>query len=308
MMAAPADVRAFVAANDLTSRSRWRASGRTALIAALYAGLVGIGYAADHWAVWILVWTVQGCILVGSYSAMHEAAHGTLYPGRGVNRVAGVLWASTILMNWSLWRSFHLEHHAHTGSDADPKLKHKRVITHPAGYVALPIGGLLFLAEFFAQSLVSLTGKMPDYVRSTERQAAIRRDAVVLLAVVAGIVAAAALAPGVLLRVWVFPLVATYCVVLPATGMSEHYGCATEGSPFETTRSVVSNRPFRFLVWNNNYHAVHHLVPAVPFHHAPELHAFIESRTVHLAPSYTAFHLGILGECRRGRRRVAAPT
>jgi fatty acid desaturase len=303
-MAAPADVRAFVAARELTSRSRWRATGRTLVIAGLYAALVIFGYAVDRWPVWVLIWASQGCILVGSYSAMHEAAHGTLYPGRSVNRIAGVLWASTILMNWSLWRSFHLEHHAHTGSDQDPKVKHKRTITHPAGYIALPIGGLLFLGEFFVQSLGTLTGKMPEYVRSTGRHDAIRRDALVLVAVVVGLATAAVLAPGLLLRAWVLPLVATYCVVLPATGMTEHYGCPTEGSPLDTTRSVVSNRAFRYLVWNNNYHAVHHLMPSVPFHHAAELHGYIESRTQHLSPSYVAFHRGVLRDCRRRATRL----
>src|SRR5436309_2254646 len=77
-----------------------------------------------------------------------------------------------------------------------------------------------------------------------------------------------AMVPSIVLHVWVAPMLVTFCVILPMTGMSEHYGCALGGEVFDTTRSVVSNRAFRFLVWNNNFHVVHHLVPAVPFHHA----------------------------------------
>lgn len=298
-MAVPADVRAFVAANGLTSRSNWRATGRTAVVVASYATATAAGLALDNPVTWLAIWLFQGCVLVGSYSAMHEASHGTLYGSSRANRILGSAWASTILVNWSLWRSFHLEHHAHTGTDQDPKLRYRLDITNPLQYLLLPLGGLAFMGQLWFQSLGTVFGRYPSFVRTRTGRAAIRRDGVVLLLITAVLVTAAVAAPGLLLRAWIVPLLIAVGVALPATGMTEHYHCSLGGDVFDTTRSVVSNRLFRFLVWNNNFHTVHHLLPAVPFHHAPAVHRYIADQTVHLEPSYVRFHLGVLRSCVR---------
>jgi fatty acid desaturase len=71
----------------------------------------------------------------------------------------------------------------------------------------------------------------------------------------------------------------------------------------------VSNRAFRFLVWNTNYHVEHHLIATVPYHHAHELHGYIEGRSRFVARSYTAFHLDIIRSCRQQRvARIAEPS
>jgi fatty acid desaturase len=297
-MAVPADVRAYVSEHGLTERSSWKASGRTLAVVGLYAGLSVLGFAVHRWPAWLAIWFAQGCILVGSYSAMHEAAHSTLYPSRWANRLAGPIWASTILVNWSLWRSFHLEHHAHTGTDTDPKLKHRFTITNPWQYLLLPLGGLAFMGELWLQSAGTLFGRMPGYVRRGAGHRAIRFDAAVLLLVTAGLAVGVVSAPGVVIPLWLAPMLVTFCIALPATGMSEHYGCAFGGEVFNTTRTVLSNPVFRFLVWNNNFHAEHHLVASVPFSQAPKLHAYIAPRLNHVSPSYVAFHRDILRSCR----------
>ena len=296
----PADVRDHIAQHHLTERSSWRASGRTAVIVALYAGLAWTGFRLQSWAAWVAIWLVQSCILVGSYSAMHEAAHATLYRSRRANRVAGAVWALTILTNWSMWRSFHLEHHAHTGIEGDPKLKYRFTVTRRVQYLLLPIGGLAFMGELWVASLGTLFGRFPAYVRTSGPRTAIRLDAALLLGTTVAAVAGTVVAPAVVIPLWIAPLVFT-SATLTATGMSEHYGCALGGEVFETTRSVVSNRAFRFLVWNNNFHAGHHLAPAVPFHHAPALHRFIEPRVQHLSRSYARFHADVLRSCGRDR-------
>jgi fatty acid desaturase len=162
------------------------------------------------------------------------------------------------------------------------------------------------MGQLWVESLGTLFGRFPDYVRTRTGRRAIQLDAAVLAGVSALLVAGTIAAPGLVLRLWLAPLLVTFCGVLPATGMSEHYGCALEGDAFATTRTVLSNRAFRFLVWNNNFHVVHHLLPSVPFHQAPKLHAYIEPRLQHLSPSYLAFHGGILAAC--GRRPVAVPS
>jgi fatty acid desaturase len=294
------DVRAYVAEHDLTSRSPWRSTARTTVIVLLYAGSAAVAFSLERWFVWAAAWTLQSVILVGSYSAMHEAGHGTLYRSRRVNRVVGALWASTILMNWSLWRSFHLEHHAHTGGEGDPETRYRVDITRRWQYLLMPLGGLQVLGELWLGSLGTLAGRFPSYVRTRTGRAAIRVDAVILLGVTASMLFGLVVATGVLLRLWVAPFLLAACVVSPGTALNEHYGCDTSGDALQTSRTVLSNRIVRFLLWNGNYHAGHHLVPSVPFHHAPALHAYVAPHTGYIARSYTSFHLEVLRSC--GRR------
>jgi len=49
------------------------------------------------------------------------------------------------------------------------------------------------------------------------------------------------------------------------------------------------------LFWNANYHAEHHLLPAVPFHRLPKLHELVKDRLVHLDAGYAAAHRVIRG-------------
>ena len=300
-VAAPADLRGFAVDRGLTARSGRKATARTLAVASLYAALAAIGFVADRWLVWTAVWFVQSLVLVGSYSAMHEAGHGTLYRSKRANHAAGVVWASTILVNWSLWRSFHLEHHAHTAETDDPESKYKVDVTSRWQYLLLPLGGMQFLGDLWFGSLGTLVGRFPSYVRTRDGRRQIQREAWGLLAVTALAAWGAFVAPGVVVRLWLAPLLVMACITMPATALNEHYGCATSGGPLETSRTVISNRFVRFLLWNGNYHAGHHLLPSVPFHHAPELHEHLAPITAHVARSYTSFHLEVLRGCGRAR-------
>lgn len=298
---AVADLRGIAVEQGLTARSSGKATARTVAVALVYASLAAIGFLADRWIVWIAVWFVQSLVLVGSYSAMHEAGHGTLYRSKRANHIAGVLWASTILVNWSLWRSFHLEHHAHTAQADDPESKYKVDITSRWQYLLMPIGGLQFLGDLWFGSLGTLLGRFPAYVRTRTGRRQIRLEALGLLAVTGLAAWGVVLAPGLILRLWLAPLLVMACLTMPGTALNEHYGCATSGDALHTSRTVISNRLVRFLLWNGNYHAGHHLVPSVPFHHAPALHERLAPRAAYVARSYTAFHLDVLRNCGRTR-------
>jgi fatty acid desaturase len=305
-VAVPADVRAFVDDHGLTTRSSLRAGGHTAAVAVLYAAITAVGFLLDSGLVWAFVVVAQGYVLLGSYSAMHEAAHGNLFRTRRANRIACWFWSSSLLTNGSVWRSFHLEHHARTAGPDDPENRYKVDVTSPWQYLLMPLGGLQFFLVQLWESLGTLVGRFPIYVRQGANRRAMRLDALLHVALLVGIVVAAVIQPSLLLRLWGGAFLLVTCVLLPGTAINEHYRCAPSGDAFATTRTIVSNRLVRFLVWNSNYHVEHHLVANVPYHHAPELHAYLEPRLQHLAPSYTAFHLDVLRSCRPASV-VAAP-
>src|SRR5689334_21069974 len=105
---------------------------------------------------------------------MHDTCHGTMFRSKLANRVTGVFWSSTILANWSLYRSFHLEHHAHTAESDDPESKYKIDITRRSQYLLMPLGGLQFFGDLWFGSAGTVVGRYPRYVRTRVGRSAIR--------------------------------------------------------------------------------------------------------------------------------------
>ena len=303
-MPIPRDVIDFVAEHNLAAPSARRTNSRTAVVVATYAGAAWVGFTLDSLPVWILAWLVQAFILNGAAAAMHEAVHGNLYRSKAANRVAGVLWANAVLMNFSLYRAYHLQHHAHTRSDGDPEPQEEfgAAWQYVLGMLLL---GYLFIGGLWVTSLRAVLGTSPWYARTQARVRDIRVDGAVLLAFQAGVVIAAVLAPGIVLRLWLAPALIVLTGIAAVTALPEHYLCARVPDVFQSTRTTLSNPLFRYYFWNTNYHAGHHLYPGVPFHAAPRLHDRIADRIANIDRSYTSFHVGLL---RTLRSASSAPT
>ena len=71
-----------------------------------------------------------------------------------------------------------------------------------------------------------------------------------------------------LLWVWLLPL-AIGSPLLRLYLLCEHTLCPNSDDGFANTRTTISNPIVRFLMWNLPYHAEHHLLPNIPFHHLP---------------------------------------
>jgi fatty acid desaturase len=70
---------------------------------------------------------------------------------------------------------------------------------------------------------------------------------------------------------------------------------------------VRSHGPVRFVLWNSNYHAAHHLVPSVTYRYLPRLDDAVGERALHRSRSYFAFHAGQLSGVMPGRRSPRHP-
>lgn len=270
----------------MTRPSGARSAVRFAVAVALYAG-------AGRWLPLVLAWMVQAVVLTGMYSAMHEAAHRHLFTGRRANRVAGVLAGATILVDFSLYRTFHLQHHATTASadDPEPTAELRRLGSY-LGVVV--VAGPAFVVGLLVDLARTALGRQPRYVRTVAQRRAVLVDGLPLLAALAVAAVGLVLAPGPTLAWWLVPLAVTYSLPFIVTALPEHHGCDETDDPLGHTRTVRSNRLFRFLYWNNNFHAEHHLAPSVAYHRLPELHRHLEGRHRHLSRSYTAFHAGLV--------------
>jgi len=96
----------------------------------------------------------------------------------------------------------------------------------------------------------------------------------------------------VLLGYWC-PLVLYFPMVF-FTSIPEHYGCDEGSDLLRNTRSLSSNFLYRYVFWNGNYHAEHHVYPAVPSYNLPRLHALIGNHFKCQERSYVLFHLKVI--------------
>lgn len=290
----PADLRALVEAEQLQRATAIPSLVRSAVILGAYGAAAAVGLWAAHPVVWIAVWGFQAVVLNGAASALHEGAHGNLARHRGVNRVLGEFWGLLLPLNFSLYRAFHLEHHRRTRVEGDPEPQVEfRTVW---GYLALvPFLGRLAVLEMWWHSLLSLFGRFPFYVRTARQRRAIRFDAVLVLVVTVGMVAATVASPRLVLVLWGIPVLLS-SFVFTMTVVPEHYGCPPGPDQIESTRTVVSNRVFSYLYWENNFHTEHHLLPGVPYHRLRRVRAALGDRVLNTAPSYLRWHAGLARE------------
>lgn len=269
---------------------------------ALYAAVVALPFLIDSWWLRVPSWIVAGIIMAGLHSILHYCCHGTFVPGNRGNRVFGVLTGTLVLMNSGLYRAFHLTHHRLTGEAGDPEPD--GTFTRLRQYVsALP--NIDYLVAFARMSVASLWNRYPDFVKSPRERTAIRRDTLVMVAWIGVVSVATILWPWIVLNVYLIPLLIAGMVNF-LSALPEHYYAERSGNPWSNTNSVYTkSRWFRFLYWNSNYHAEHHLFPGVPSWKLPHVSKRVRKYLAHTETSYVAFHYKLLADLVRGRAALA---
>jgi fatty acid desaturase len=250
---------------------------------------------------WPSVLTVLVALfLVGSRQlglaiVMHEAAHRTLFTNRRLNDWAGNWFAGYwIFLSVELYRPYHLQHHAHTGSDRDPDLMLKHGFpTSPrsmARKVARDLFGvvglkrLLGTAGFLASAVWgkrARKGQAVTFMGTEVTRGAAARVLVgfpmTQLALLGGLWA---LGHPELYLLWAGAWLTTQNLVTRIRSIAEHAMTPATDDPFQNTRTVRAGWLARLFVAPNrvNHHLEHHLLMTVPHHQLPRLHAKLRER------------------------------
>lgn len=292
----------------LLVRPWWATPAQTVCSVGAYIALVVAGFMLDRLYVWIPIWAACGFILACALGAAHDCGHGTYATSRIVNRLAGAAWSSVILFNFTVYKYYHLEHHAKTGMDGDtePRGKFPSIWAYIA---SLPT--LSFFSAFWKMSLDIQRGQFPHFVRGERAKRDARIDNRILGGWVLSAILCTAMWPTIFLYGYWLPLLFYFPMVF-FTSLPEHYGCEDTTDGQRNTRSVTSNAVFRFFFWNGNFHAEHHLLPRVPSWNLPDLHKLLRGSLVHSETSYLRFHARLIWHLIVGAQqpsnRILSPT
>ncbi len=263
-----------------------RATLQLLFVAALFAGAGVFGTMANHPVAWLGQWVVQGLVMAGMLCAAHFCIHSTLW-GRPWDRYAGAVLCAPLLVNFSVFQNFHLEHHRHTGADDDPQPP--RVFSSVWRYLRRMFE-LRFIAKFGRWSINSLRGEFPYFVRSAKARKAVQQDAVLQLVWVLAMIALTVAFPHLMITnywiPWLFFIPSIFLVTV-----GEHYGCEKGDNVYRNTRTIGASRLLRLVLWDINFHGEHHIFPRMPGSSLAKLPPAIGLRFAYRQPSYLAFHV-----------------
>ena len=251
----------------------------------------------NHLAAWVATVAFGVCVLT-FFPLLHEAGHQTAFATSYANEFGVWLGALMMLQAPSFFREFHWEHHRSTQDpDTDPEISDAPEILDgfprdPFSYFFLVSGQFLMVGKLgftivCALLPASLWRRLFPFVRESQanRLAWESRCAILLIGSFAAI--GLSVIPGFTQILWGWPIAH---LLLGFYLMPEHTGLPNDGDQIHRTRTVISNRWIRALMWNMPYHAEHHADPGVPYHALPALHEELKPRLEHVSLGYWAFH------------------
>ena len=218
-----------------------------------------------------------GARQLGFAVLMHEAAHRSLFESKAVNDWAGQwLCAYPIWSDMTVYRPYHLQHHAHTGTQRDPDLG----LIRP-----FPITRASLKRKIW-RDLSGQTGvkfARAGWKRSVARwhDPAGRRAAIgVVVTNLLLLGALAAMGYAWLYLLWVGAWLTTHTLVTRIRSIAEHALTPNADDPLGNTRTTLGRWWERLLIAPNrvNYHLEHHLLMTVPHYKLPQMHVLLAER------------------------------
>ena len=256
----------------------------------VFASMALVGWSANPLTILVALFVIGGRQL-GCAIVMHEAAHRSFLSNRTWNdRVGNWLGAYPVFAEVLPYRNYHLVHHAHTGTPADPDV----ALTAP-----FPITRRSFARKAF-RDLSGQTGIQQIAAtvkrdlglgsKRTQRNQGLRSGekpdvgwhklapfAISNLAIAA---VPTAFGRPELYLLWLVALLTTYRLALRIRSIAEHAMTGPAEDPLRNTRTTLVRWWERLLLAPVfvNYHLEHHLLMTVPHYRLPQMHAILRDR------------------------------
>lgn len=254
----------------LRRRRPWKSVG---LILHAWAVIFG-SMAAVAWfpnpVTYLLAVMLIGSRQLGLAILMHDGAHGCLAHGQRLNMTLSQWFCAwPVFADTAAYRSYHLQHHAHTQRAEDPDL----ILSAP-----FPITRESYRRKFIRD----ITGQTGFQQRKAQFVAALRDPSGFWPRLGPQCLANAVLCAGLALAgvwwayplLWLVPLLTWMMVITRIRNIAEHAVVPDSADPFRNTRTTIASWIERAFIapYFVNYHLEHHLLFFVPCYNLPVLH------------------------------------
>lgn len=304
----------WVFRRDLIDADRLRElSARSDALGALQAashflaiGATGYALGLTYGTPWCVpVFVLHGMLLNYLYAAQHELIHRTAFKTRWLNDLVRQATGLLVIYPSGFDQKRHFQHHRYTKDvERDSELQNR--IPLAFGLYVKRIVGVHYWFNRIGLLVSHACGRVDEFYLSDDAKREVIREAHLYWAVYA-LVAAASVGfeSWAAVWYWLLPLLLTKSTH-QWHNLSEHSGLPNVPDIRDSTRTVHTWRPMRWLAWNMCYHADYHLFPGVPFHALPRLHQAVGGQLKAVAPGYFALHRELFRRVWRERSAAAA--
>ena len=242
------------------------------------SGALGFVLWGSWWAA--IPFAIYGVIYASSSdSRWHEAGHGTAFKTDWMNNALYEIASFMVCRESTPWRWSHTRHHSDTiivGRDPEIAVPRPPDI---AG-ILMSFFNLKGVPKEFGKMLLHCTGRLTaeeqTYIPEFAQRAVFFKARIYVLIYFS--VVGLAVYTGSILPLMYVGLPNFYgSWLMVVYGLTQHAGLAENVLDHRLNcRTVYLNRVHRYLYWNMNYHAEHHMFPLVPYHALPRLHALVK--------------------------------
>lgn len=208
---------------------------------------------------------ILGAAYARNLELMHECMHFTALRSSRANRFFGVLLGLPMLTSFEEWRRSHLRHHA------DVRNEFQFSFDKVDSWAELLRCWLML--DHYKNAYVNMVRSIGGGVdaHSSIRRAVNREYLLMATAHVAALTVTIVFQTAAVVWLWLLPLmvasIVNFHIQLP-----EHYECDTSSTQaLRNSRSIRASRTAAWFVNNNNFHAAHHWMAAMPIPKLPQL-------------------------------------
>ena len=273
-------------------------------IVVVYVSIIGM-FALVTWMpnpiLLVVAFFVIGALQHRISIVLHEAVHFLLFKNRKLNNVVGNLFLAYPIGFTLHYRKIHFAHHSDLGEDDDPDLVNYESYPNTAAFFFAMfmqnISGFNAMKQFL--EMIGLRKSTDPHLLAANIPKPSRWHLV-------GLVAAQLIIFGLLavfshwwyyIVLWLAPLVTIAKTCANVRNAVEHTAIVPDPkAPYARYRTILSPFLERFFLapLYFNYHAEHHLYPAIPYHQLPKVHEILRrqesyEKNIQLVPGYIHF-------------------
>jgi fatty acid desaturase len=263
--------------NEILQRAYQRRPERLIKLAVFWGIIAAFGYlavwASRHLgtgaavAVGIGAGFLSGMLVRGLGSMGHDAVHGSVSSNKVVAYVVGFLAWSATFMSYTLYKTYHLDHHRIVNMPHDvDRVQTSRFTSNPRLAVLLRLFIFSFgYPMYWAREVGRYAKKMPLSVKLT-----MYVELLVIFGAIGGML------PLMGTVAW-FSFMGTMAVTgaffASITSMSEHYGINYNADHAYSSRTYATESPLIDFIWSGtNFHNEHHKYPGIPYYNLRSFH------------------------------------
>ncbi|KTC88167.1 fatty acid desaturase family protein [Legionella drozanskii] len=207
----------------------------------------------------LLIAFILGFILAGGLNLAHECLHQTYLKNRFLNTQIGRFFSAILLINFTLYKEHHLQHHKYVGTEKDTETKIEfKSLAHYIFFIT----GLPFAFAKISKTLNVLLQIYPYYIDGVKKKKRALWDSLFICVLLVLFFSFTLLFPRIMFYCYWLPLLFSYMWIL-FFGLPEHLDCNHVPDFYSESRSILSNYIVRLFLWNGNFHAEHHLYPGL---------------------------------------------